>query len=179
MSRLRTDQSRICQNDVRTVPGESQAWIGGNPENQKQVQTTSVYPSRQTSTRRSGQDSAYGGIGGAVRVMFPKPKDIYHEPVPVRVYAGGRECCNMLTAAGKREYRRRVGVMLERQEGRCCLCYKPLSLEAATFEHEAGRGMGGGIRDDRTEWPDGTWINGAACWECNSAKGSKKIRYNS
>jgi hypothetical protein len=110
-------------------------------------------------------------------MTFPTEKD-KRQPEAVQVFAGGREVCNRMAAAGKKEYRRRVAVMLERQEGRCCLCYKPLRLELATFEHEHGRGMGGGIRDDRTQWPDGTWINGAACWECNAAKGSRRGTYN-
>lgn len=111
-------------------------------------------------------------------LAFPRPKDIKREPEPVRIFAGGREVCNMLTAAGKAEYRRRVAEMWERQGKRCCLCLKPLALEEATFEHEWGRGIGGGVRDDRTRWPDGTWINGAACWTCNGLKGSRRIAYN-
>jgi hypothetical protein len=38
--------------------------------------------------------------------------------------------------------------------------------------------MGGGKRDDRTELPDGKWLNGAAHYECNQWKSSRLIRYN-
>jgi hypothetical protein len=115
---------------------------------------------------------------------FPKPKDIYCEPETVRVYPSGREICNKLSVEGKREYRRRTLKMLVRQAGRCCLegyapgCPGNLSPREATFEHERGRGLGGGKRDDRTELPDGTWINGAAHELCNGWKGSRCIDYN-
>lgn len=111
-------------------------------------------------------------------MIFPRPKDIALEPETVRVTREGRELCNLMTAAGKAEYRRRILAMLQRQGGRCCLCLKMLKPERATFEHEAGRGMAGGHRDDRIVLPGGVWINGAACWRCNSLKGSRRISYN-
>lgn len=92
------------------------------------------------------------------------------------VFAGGREVCRKNTA-GKREYQRRIDVMHHRQGGMCCLCHLPLDRRFATFEHEDGRGLGGGRRDDRTE-KDGHWINGAAHGQCNGEKGSRRVRYN-
>lgn len=57
------------------------------------------------------------------------------------------------------------------------MCPGYLYEEDATFEHEYCRG--GGKRDDRTELPDGTWVNGAAHMACNYWKGSRHIGYNS
>jgi hypothetical protein len=82
----------------------------------------------------------------------------------VRRYRDGREVC-VDSAAGWREYKRRVRLMWERQEGRCCLCGKRVALGNATFEHQRRRGMGAAWRDDRPE------INGAAHWVCNGLKG--------
>ena len=87
----------------------------------------------------------------------------------VRLYRDGREVC-VNSAAGWREYKRRVSVMLQRQGRRCCLCNRPLALANATFEHQRRRGMGAAWRDDRIE-KDGEPWNGAAHWTCNSEKG--------
>ena len=117
-------------------------------------------------------------------MMFPRPKDISEEPVPVRVYPDGREVCNIACVEGKKEYRSRVHKMTRRQGHRCCLeaycpdCPGAMNEREATFEHEFGRGMGGSKRDDRIELPDGTWINGAAHEQCNKWKGSRYIAYN-
>lgn len=117
-------------------------------------------------------------------LAFSKPKDQKQVPVSVYVYPDGREMCNFLTVAGRQSYRDRVTEMLERQRDVCCLsAYAPmcpgrLLRREATFEHEGGRGSGGGKRDDRTALPDGTWINGAAHWACNNWKGSRYIDYN-
>lgn len=114
--------------------------------------------------------------------MFPKPGD--RKPVAVRVTREGREIINKATAEGGREYRRRVLAMLERQFFRCCLegyapgCPGWLTAEDATFEHEWGRGMAGAKRDDRIEYKNGIWVNGAAHALCNSWKGSRYIDYN-
>lgn len=108
---------------------------------------------------------------------FPKPSEIENPAPAVRVYPDGREVCNLATQAGKDEYKKRTREMVERQDNRCCLCYQPLRKEEATFEHEAGRGMGGGHRDDRIV-ADGRWVNGAAHSWCNSQKGSKRGTYN-
>jgi len=99
------------------------------------------------------------------------------EKPAVKVYPDGREVCSD-TADGKAEYDHRRRVMLERQGGVCCICGRPLKHSDASFEHEHCRGAGGAWRDDRTELPDGRWINGAACWTCNSAKGSALGHYN-
>lgn len=88
----------------------------------------------------------------------------------VRRYRDGREVCQD-SPAGWREYKRRVGVMVQRQNHRCCLCSRRLSLAQATFEHQRRRGMGAAWRNDVVELPDGTPVNGAAHWTCNSEKG--------
>lgn len=87
----------------------------------------------------------------------------------VRVYKDGREVCQD-SAAGWREYKRRVEAMLLRQEGRCSLCRKRLALNQATFEHQRRRGIGAAWRDDRIT-KDGKDWNGASHWICNSEKG--------
>jgi len=91
-------------------------------------------------------------------------------------YPSVRQVCPK-TPAGRREYQRRIEAMWKRQRGLCCLCGRPILLAESVFEHQDGRGHGGGNRDDRIEI-DGKWINGAACWKCNSEKGSKRIKYN-
>jgi len=103
----------------------------------------------------------------------PKPEFSQHyETSPdgaVRTYRDGREVCTD-TPQGWREYKRRVGVMVERQKFRCCLCNRRLSLANATFEHQRRRGMGAAWRDDRIT-KDGEDWNGASHWVCNSEKG--------
>lgn len=86
----------------------------------------------------------------------------------------GREICNRLVPAGRKEYHDRVLAMWKRQNGLCCLCHLPLRKEEATFEHTAGRGMGGAKRDDRIKDSSGRWINGAAHGLCNMKKGSRR-----
>ncbi len=85
-------------------------------------------------------------------------------------YRDGREVCQD-SPAGWREYKRRVSVMLQRQNYRCCLCKGRLSLADATFEHQRRRGMGAAWRDDRILDSEGNPINGAAHWVCNVVKG--------
>ena len=47
-----------------------------------------------------------------------------------------------------------------------------------SFEHESGKGSGGGKRDDRIE-VEGRWQNGASHYAfCNNWKGSRRIDYN-
>lgn len=104
---------------------------------------------------------------------LPKPEsslryEVILENAVIR-YPDGREVC-INTADGMREYKRRVKVMVQRQNFRCCLCNRPLSLANATFEHQRRRGMGAAWRDDRIE-KDGEDWNGAAHWICNSEKG--------
>jgi hypothetical protein len=99
-----------------------------------------------------------------------------------------REICDLLTKAGRDEYARRLRAMWLRQKKRCCLegyiagCPGYLKIAEATFEHQDGRGMNGGHRDDRAEKLDkksGAMkpYNGVAHWQCNREKGSKKIDY--
>ena len=87
----------------------------------------------------------------------------------VRRYRDGREVCQD-NPAGWLEYTRRVGVMVQRQNFRCCLCKRRLALANATFEHQRRRGMGAAWRDDRIT-KDGQDWNGAAHWMCNSERG--------
>ena len=94
----------------------------------------------------------------------------------VWTYPSGRETCPK-TLHGRWEYQNRIRLMWTRQKGRCCLCGEPIGLSQAVFEHQDGRGQGGGNRDDRIE-RNGKPYNGAACWTCNSAKGSKRVDYN-
>ena len=102
----------------------------------------------------------------------------------VKVMADGREICNQYITTGRKAYRKRIEIGWSRQNGRCCLeghcptCRGALNLEEATLEHENGRGMNGGHRDDRMVLPDGRWQNGAAHSLCNVWKGSRRIPYN-
>jgi ribosomal protein L44E len=101
----------------------------------------------------------------------------------VLVFTDGREICNRRTRAGRAEYKRRIGIMWERQGRMCCLhghlkaCPGKLNRLDATFDHEVPRGMGGGSQDDRIE-VNGRRQNGAAHNVCNLAKGSRRIDYN-
>lgn len=121
-----------------------------------------------------------------MNLAWPKPKDQKkNPPVAVRIFADGREVCNLLIKAGKDLYMDRIRQMWERQDRRCCLevlvkdCPGYLRISEATFDHDEGRGHGGGHRDDRIEIPDGKGgmkkINGAAHPECNIAKGSVRL----
>ena len=106
---------------------------------------------------------------------YPKPGQIRKQRPAVKVFAGGREVCDMTTKAGRDEYRNRVRIMWERQGRKCGLMITPqckakngrLSIDEATFDHSYGRGMGGGKRSDSL---DG---NRAVCCWCNSLKGSR------
>jgi len=105
------------------------------------------------------------------------------KPEAIKVMDDGREVCNLRTVEGERIYDARIEEMWHRQVAVCCLsryireCPGRLELSEATFEHEDGRGMGGGHRDDRT-WKDGKRYNGAAHGLCNQLKGSRRIDYN-
>jgi hypothetical protein len=79
--------------------------------------------------------------------------------------------------------------MWERQGRRCCLeglvagCKGKLGLAEASFEHQDGRGMGGGHRDDRIEKPDPDTgemrpYNGVAHPWCNGRKGSVRVDFH-
>jgi len=104
-------------------------------------------------------------------------------------YEDGREVCNLLTKAGRDEYARRKRVMWLRQGKRCCLegwakdCPGALKWAEALFEHQDGRGMDGGKRDDRIEKPNRKTgkmepYNGVAHAWCNGKKGSVRINYH-
>lgn len=85
----------------------------------------------------------------------------------------GRQVCTK-TAEGTREYRGRTEQMCERQQGLCSICGLPMRQDEATFEHQDGRGHGGGHRDDRIEI-DGQPYNSAAHGLCNVKKGSVRL----
>ena len=87
-----------------------------------------------------------------------------------RIYPDGREVC-VDSYAGRREYLKRLELMLKRQEWKCCLCGKGIrSRDDATFEHQRRKGMGSAWRDDRVV-KHGQEYNGAAHWICNHERG--------
>ena len=91
----------------------------------------------------------------------------------VRVYKNGnsvREVCQD-NPAGRREYSRRLQVMVQRQNFRCALCRGHLTLATATFHHDPKRKMGAAFRDDRITDEKGEYQHAAAHWVCNSQKG--------
>ena len=113
---------------------------------------------------------------------YPKPGQIRKQRPAVKVFAGGREVCDMTTKAGRDEYRNRVRIMWERQGRKCGLMITPqckakngrLSIDEATFDHETVRGMGSAKRDDRIEI-DGRDVSRAVCAFCNCHRGSRPI----
>ena len=114
--------------------------------------------------------------------MYISPKYIVAPKEAVKVYPDGREVCSK-NAAGRAEYANRLLRMARRQNFRCAITGDPLFAENATFDHESGRGMGGGRmggghRDDRITKADGTWQNAALCRRCNALKGSKRYHWN-
>ena len=96
------------------------------------------------------------------------------KPAAVHVTRDGREICSE-HAAGKREYRKRTEFMSLRQRHLCAICGK--FMVDPTFDHEAGRGFGGGFRDDSLFHADGTWRNAAVHFLCNGQKGSRAYRW--
>ena len=114
---------------------------------------------------------------------YPKPSQIRQQRPAVKVFAGGREVCDMTTKAGRDEYRNRVRIMWERQGKRCGLMISPqckakngrLLINEATFEHSRSRGMGGSRRTDAIIDKEGKWLNMAACCWCNSLKSSRPL----
>lgn len=104
-----------------------------------------------------------------------------------KVAHDGREILNLRTVKGRKEYSFRKEIAAQRQRNVCCLfgecptCPRLLLGYYFSFEHEFGRGHGGGKRDDRIEITvNGLtfWVNGAAHFECNAWKGSRVIAYN-
>ena len=84
-----------------------------------------------------------------------------------RIYSDAREVCDDQSAAGRREYKNRLGTMVQRQLFRCPRCSRRLSLAMATFDHwPIKRRMGAAFRDDRIELQDGSEINRAVHWVC-------------
>lgn len=95
----------------------------------------------------------------------------------VRTMKDGREICQQQTKAGADEYRLRRMLMRARQGNLCCLCGLWMSEEETSFEHQEGRGFGGGRRDDRIFLPDGSRLNGASHGVCNLARGSQRTPF--
>ncbi len=81
------------------------------------------------------------------------------------------------TPTGRREYLRRIIEMVDRQQNVCAICELPLIYLEATFDHEAGRGMGGGHRNDLIEHEDGSWMNAALHARCNALKSSVRYKW--
>lgn len=105
------------------------------------------------------------------------PKYFKREKPAVKIFSDGREVCVTKTPAGKKEYRIRTMLMYERQGGLCAICRRPMDWLDMTFEHEAGRGHGGGHRDDRIFNEDGSWKNAAAHSLCNGLKSSRRFHW--
>lgn len=93
----------------------------------------------------------------------------------VKIHRDGREVCSK-TALGKFLYQGRCDAMALRQNYKCAICGKWMRPEEWTFDHQDGRGSGGGHRDDRIEI-DGKRYNAALCWDCNGEKGSKRYEW--
>jgi hypothetical protein len=118
-----------------------------------------------------------------MNLAFPKPKDSKKPPKPaVKVYRDGRECCNMLTKAGRDEYSHRVDIMFDNQGKRCGLRITPQCLEKqgrwprSMMQFGHPRSRGGGKRDDRISI-DGKPSGAAAlCPFCNIRQGSRPIK---
>ena len=123
-------------------------------------------------------------LGRSSRLKSGKPLAKVSKRKPIRLdrrvngvetMPDGREVCDLTMAAGKAEYKRRIEEMALRQQSLCALCGGPMIR--ATFEHALGRGLGGGHRDDRVSFSDGTWRNAAAHQTCNDAKGSQRYEW--
>lgn len=106
--------------------------------------------------------------------MSKPAKYFIPEPESVTTYPDGRQVCND-NAAGKREYKARTYKMEVRQGFRCAICER-IAGSSMQFDHQDGRGHGGGFRDDRIE-VDGKWFNAALCHRCNTEKGSKRYHW--
>ena len=95
----------------------------------------------------------------------------FHETTPaLLVYPSGREVCRN-NKAGKEEYAYRRYIAWRDQGGRCAICGCKMPFACATSDHITPRGMGGSTRDDRQANIQ------AACFKCNSEKGSKRIKH--
>lgn len=92
----------------------------------------------------------------------------------VMIFPDGREVCSE-TKQGRRIYFGRLYVMEVRQGFKCAICER-IAGSQMQFDHQNGRGHGGGHRDDRIE-VEGSWINAALCEACNILKGSKRYKW--
>jgi len=95
---------------------------------------------------------------------------------PIQVFPDGREVCDLDTAKGRAEYANRLYEMEVRQYMRCAICEQMLYPRVLEFDHQDGRGHGGGHRDDRII-VNGQWHNAALCESCNTEKGSKRYHW--
>ena len=73
-------------------------------------------------------------------------------------------------------YRTRTYEMEVRQGFKCAICTR-ISGSSMQFDHQDGRGHGGGNRDDRIVDDQGNWLNAALCAACNTLKGSKRYHW--
>ena len=105
--------------------------------------------------------------------MTPNPKPAKRKPEPV----DSTTVVCPPTPTGRREYLRRIIEMVDRQRNACAICELPLIYLEATFDHEAGRGMGGGRRNDLIEHEDGSWMNAALHARCNAEKASRRYKW--
>lgn len=94
---------------------------------------------------------------------------------PIERFAD-HEICNLETAEGLREYKRRTYEMEKRQNFRCAICER-IAGSAMEFDHQDGRGMNGSNRNDRITDGLGNWMNAALCHDCNTKKGSKRYQW--
>jgi hypothetical protein len=106
---------------------------------------------------------------------FRKPTKRPKKPT-VEVFPCGREVVDQTTEAGRREYQKRLRLMISRQLNRCAICLKVRN--DLSFDHALGRGHGGGHRDDRIWDAQGNLMNAALCIPCNGLKGSKRYEWN-
>lgn len=82
---------------------------------------------------------------------------------------------NLKSKEGRKIYADRTFQMASRQRFRCAICqHVQLGMQ---FDHEAGRGSGGGHRTDAITDAEGNWINAALCYNCNLWKGSKRYKW--
>jgi len=100
----------------------------------------------------------------------------YKASIPAVETFGEREVCTK-TAAGKREYTFRRSEMWLRQDGNCAICGEFMYGNEYAFDHQDGRGHGGGFRNDAILDAEGNWLNAALCHSCNGKKGSKRYQW--
>ena len=118
-----------------------------------------------------------------IPLAIARPSEMKKEPVAVKVFAKGREVCNLLCKAGRDEYERRKDVMFNNQGRKCGLIISPQCKERngkwprneIQFGHPHSRGMGSSKRDDRLEIDGKPSQAMALCPFCNSMQGSRPI----